>query len=408
MLNMINPTEVRTNLEALANEFEGNDANAAVRLRNLSSAVGNGPNADAWAASNIRELVDPELIIDNYKSQRGTDRAIATIEWVRNTLIFAPLVVTWYGISQAVDKYNELIHAEPNQVAQPFLFLWQNGFGNRLASWQTLGSLAIIDFGLLSIVLALTVMVYFLSNRVKMKREQEAVQLRDKLEHTIACATLCLTTKGWQEPTNLIVRFNQTSTQFNQIIGQLLKQVEELARRQREDFQAFADFKKELATIMSTVSTSVAGLKDSNNALRRSMGELVTPASEVSRNLGSVGASAGSAVELYNKQIGSLEAVVQSQQAWGKNLQGVLDNLNKTVQTALLMTQKVSEFTVTEQALVGAMKTEREQQTLILGEMQQASRSLKNAAGQMEACGNDLRSSIVYMDKIARSLVGIR
>lgn len=408
MLNMINPTEVRTNLEALANKFEANDANGAVRLRNLSSAVGNGPNADAWAASDIRQLIEPELIIENYKSLRKTDGAIAVMEWVRNTIIFAPLVVTWYGISQAVDKYNELVHADQNQITQPFLFLWQNGFGNRLAGWQTLGSLAIIDFVLLSIVLGLTIAVYSLSNGIKLKRELEAVQLRDKLEHTIACASLCLTTKGWQEPTNLITRFNQTSTQFNQVIGQLLVQIEGLARRQKDDFQTFVDFKKDLVTIMTTVSTSVTELKNSNDALRRSMGALVTPAAEVSKNLGAVGESAENAVTLYANQITALEAVVKSQQEWGANLQGVLTNLGAIVQTALDMTQKVDTFTVRETQLVAEMANERNSQAQISGQLQVASRSLQDAAKHIEACLNELRANTIYVEQMARRAAGAR
>src|SRR5437763_1093240 len=99
---MMDATQVRTNLEAVANQVEASDKGAADRLRELSYAVKGGPNADAWAASNIYQIIEPEQIIERYKTQRKTESTISILEWVRNSLIFAPLVVTWFGISQAV------------------------------------------------------------------------------------------------------------------------------------------------------------------------------------------------------------------------------------------------------------------------------------------------------------------
>ena len=369
MINMINPDEVRTSLEALANTFEAGDPKGANRLRNLRSALSKSGNADAWGSADIYRLIAPDLIIERYKSQRTTDTLLIILEWLRNCLIFAPLVVTWLGISQAVQQYNVLIKAEPNQITQPFLYLWQNGFGSRLQWWDTLGGIATIDFTLLGVVLLLTIFAYTLSSTVKLSREREAEQLRSELIDTIAGAALCLTTRNWQQPTDFVARFDQSAKFFKESIEQLLIRIENLATMQQKDHQMFSDFRRDLATIMSGVSSAVTDLKSSNDALRRSMASLVAPVNEVSNHLGPLGTSTQEAVNLYRAQIASLDKVVNSLQLWGNNLQGVLGKLDTTVRTATAMATSISNFTEQEKVLVETMEKERHYQEEISSRM---------------------------------------
>src|SRR5947208_15470632 len=119
MIDLMNVTDVRTNLEAIANRVAATDEKAALRLRTLSRAVGGGSYADAWAASDVHQLIEPDQIIERFRNQHAKERVITLLEWIRNSLIFAPLVVTWYGISQAADMYTALIKASPDQITQP-------------------------------------------------------------------------------------------------------------------------------------------------------------------------------------------------------------------------------------------------------------------------------------------------
>lgn len=406
MINMINPDSVRTNLEALANTFEASDPRGANRLRNLRSAVGNSSNADAWGNSDIYRLIAPELIIERYKSQRTTDTIVVVLEWLRNSLIFMPLVVTWLGISQAMQQYNALIKAEPNQITQPFLYLWQNGFGSRLQWWDTLSGIATIDFTLLALVLLMTILVYTLSSTVKLRREQEAEQLRIELIDTIASAVLCLTTRNWQQPTDFVARFDQSARFFRQSIEQLLTRIENLATIQQQDHQTFNDFRRDLATIMNGVSASVSDLKTSNNALMRSMGALTSPVTEVSNLLGPLGTSAQEAVNLYNAQINSLDAVVKSLQLWGTNLQGVLGKLDRTVQTATNMATNISNFTAQEKDLVETLKREVQLQDDISSKMVSSSDNMSKVVLQILNCANELSAANVQMNELIRRLAG--
>lgn len=408
MINMIDVDEVRNNLEALAIKLESSDPNAALRLRNLSRAVDNGPNADAWASSNIHQLVEPELIITRYKTLPRTDWLIAGMEWIRNTLIFAPLVVTWYGISQAVEKYNDLIGANGNDIYKPFLYLWQQGFSGRLQGWQTLGGLATIDFILLAVVLGLTIAVYALNNSVKLRREQEAEELRATLMHTLAGASLCLTTRNWQQPTSVIGLVNQSVTNFDRVIKQLLEQMKTIADRQAQEQQTFDLFKRDLVNIMDSMSKSVASLKTSNDALVRSLGALVSPTQEVAGKIGGLATNAESAVAMFQSQIAAQQAVLASQEKWGNDLNVSLGNLARSVQVAINLANGMADFTKKQSDLVDAMRDERNAQAQISGQVQLSAQMMRGVIADIQKCAADLNGIIVHIDGIARRAAGVR
>ncbi len=404
MIDMMDANVVRTRLEALANTFEESDPKAANRLRNLRTAVGRGNNADAWAASDIRQLINPDQIIEHYKQQSKTDITIALLEWLRNILIFIPLVVTWYGISQAVQQYSALIKADPTQITQPFLYLWQNGFGNRLAGWQTLGSLASVDAVLLGLLLVLTFLVYSLSNGWKLRREQEAEALRTELTDATAAAALCLTTRHWQQPTNFVNRFDESAKFFKEAIEKLLARIEALAQSQWQDHQTFSDFRKDLVTIMSTVSTAVTDLRTSNTALTRSMNTLTAPVVQLSNQLGVVGASAQEAVTQYKEQIAGLKAVLTALQQWGKVLQNTLTGLDTTVQNSINSNAVMSKNIDNLDTLAKDIHNEVVSQTNLTNKMIDNSAELHKIVSDITECSKQFYALNVQVYDLASRL----
>ena len=78
----------------------------------------------------------------------------AVLEVLRNVLVFAPIAVTWFGLSLAAGAYADMLAARPELVSQPFLLLWEQGFGGRLLF--NFGTLALIDASLISILILLS------------------------------------------------------------------------------------------------------------------------------------------------------------------------------------------------------------------------------------------------------------
>ncbi|TMB63931.1 MAG: hypothetical protein E6J49_00390 [Chloroflexi bacterium] len=78
----------------------------------------------------------------------------AVLEVLRNVLVFAPIAVTWFGLSLAAGAYADMLAARPDLVSQPFLLLWEQGFGGRLLF--NFGTLALIDASLIGILILLS------------------------------------------------------------------------------------------------------------------------------------------------------------------------------------------------------------------------------------------------------------
>lgn len=400
--NIINPDEVRTQLEALANDVEKNDRKAANRLHNLRVAVGKGNNADAWASTDIVELINPEQIVEHYKNQPTADALISALEWSRNILIFLPLLVSWFGISQAVSKYSEFVGKHQDQITQPFLYLWQTGFGGELPSWLTLGSLAGIDAFLLFLLVAVTIVHTSLVDIGRQRRFKDAERLRADLTDALAGAALCLATRNWQQPQNFVDTFDKSSRFFKEAIEKLLARIEVLAKNQNQDHQIFANLSSDLNKIMGTVSTAVNDLKRSNDELRLSIGQLVAPTQKISNTLEIVGASSQELITLYKNQINGLQTILSTLQQWGTALQNTLGKLDSTVLAGQTLANNIDKFTKRDEALHMALTNELSSQGKLTAAMVESTGDIRKFVGDLARCLNEYRALNVQVDELTK------
>lgn len=361
--NIIDRDEVKTQLEALANDVERCDKRAANRLRNLRTAVIGGNNADAWASTDIEKLISPEQIVENYKNRPMTDSLISALEWARNILIFMPLLISWLGISQAVSTYSTFVSAHQDQITQPFLYLWQAGFGGQLPSVYRLSSLAGIDAFLLFLLVVMTIVHSTLADLGRQRRIKGAEDLRADLAEALAGAALCLATRNRQQPTNVADAFDRSARFFGETVDKMLKRMEELARVQQQDHQTFANLSKDLQAIMSGVSTGVSDLKQSIDALRRSIGQLIAPVTKTSTTLEAVAAASQKLITLAEDQINKQQALLSEIQRWGNNLQSTLGKLDTAVNAAQLLASNIDRFTKRDEALHNVLTKELADQT---------------------------------------------
>jgi hypothetical protein len=149
----------RLGAEALAKE-----PSLGTLLGRLASAVEEGRSTEA---SGYIGAVDPRGLAELLAGAHS--RVWAMLEVIRNVLVFAPIAVTWFGLSIASSAYAEMLTARPDLVSQPFLLLWQQGFGGRLAI--NFSMLALIDASLIGILIVLSLALHTRS-------ELQAVSLR--------------------------------------------------------------------------------------------------------------------------------------------------------------------------------------------------------------------------------------
>ena len=284
---MIDTSSVKDSLVTLAKKIESTDYAAAVRLRLLGDAVEGGPYAKGWGASDIYKLINPDLIVERYRSQHDSARVwlIELLELARNVFIFVPIIITWLGISQATSKYHELLsqclNKCPDQVSQPFLYLWEQGFGGRLPDVLRLSNIGLIDATILAIIFALTFIVTLLSNASNREQDLRAERLHGDLVHAIAGASLCLLDKPAlfvDSSDNVEKRIEVMSrsglVKFDTLALQMARQFDDLTKQMGTQF---ADVSKQFDRIAKELSAQFANIeKEFSGQLQESNKHLIT------------------------------------------------------------------------------------------------------------------------------------
>jgi len=141
-------------LASLASEVEPHDSAVAVILRRLAEAVRSCRNEEARAYA---AAIDPRPLAQLLFERPSTLWGI--LEVARSVLVFAPIAVTWYGLSTASLAYAKLLQDRPDLVTQPFLLLWEVGFLGA-PGVLNFSTVAIIDASLIGLLIVLSLALH--------------------------------------------------------------------------------------------------------------------------------------------------------------------------------------------------------------------------------------------------------
>ncbi len=147
---------VAAEMAGLADEASARDPSLGALLGRLADAIRAGPRHEV---AGYIGAIDPRALAELLTGARS--RIWDVLEVVRNVLVFAPIAVTWFGLSLAATAYAELLGARPDLVARPFLLLWQEGFGGTVA--LNFSALAVTDASLIGVLIVLSLALHLRS-----------------------------------------------------------------------------------------------------------------------------------------------------------------------------------------------------------------------------------------------------
>jgi len=143
-------------LQRLADEATAREPSLGTVLSRLADAVREGRTTEAAAFTGA---VDPRGLAELLAGKHS--KLWAILEVVRNVLVFAPIAVTWFGLSIAATAYAQLLAARPDLISRPFLLLWQEGFEGRVL--LNFSTLAITDASLIGVLIVLSLALHIRS-----------------------------------------------------------------------------------------------------------------------------------------------------------------------------------------------------------------------------------------------------
>lgn len=149
---------VAEQLDGLASELAPRDAAVGTILERLAGAVRDGRHDETRGYA---DAIDPHAVAELLLESRSALWGV--VEVARNVLVFAPIAVTWFGLSVASAAYGRLLEERPELVTRPFLLLWQEGFQGA-AGVINFSTLAIIDASLIGLLIILTLTIHIRSD----------------------------------------------------------------------------------------------------------------------------------------------------------------------------------------------------------------------------------------------------
>jgi len=170
-------------IEVLASESRSFDPAIGTLLTRLADAVRRGDRDEIHG-------YDPRAIAEVLTSKRSWIWGI--LEVARNVLVFAPIAVTWFGLSRATDAYATELTAKPDLASKPFLLLWEQGFGGA-PGVLTFSTVAIIDASLISLLIVLSLIIHVRADVRDVATRTRALlkesEIRGLLGHATSLAT---------------------------------------------------------------------------------------------------------------------------------------------------------------------------------------------------------------------------
>jgi len=174
-------------IEVLASDTRRLDPALGTLMTRLADAVRRG---DRDEIHGYADAVDPRAIAEVLTSKRSGIWGI--FEVARNVLVFAPIAVTWFGLSRATDAYAAELTAKPELTSKPFLLLWEQGF-NGAPGVLTFSTVAIIDASLIALLIVLSLMIHVRADVRDVATRTRALlkesEIRGLLGHATSLAT---------------------------------------------------------------------------------------------------------------------------------------------------------------------------------------------------------------------------
>ncbi|MET9509872.1 hypothetical protein ABZX62_15670 [Streptomyces flavidovirens] len=235
----------RAELAALADAFVAKDAAAL----------------DPWADLDLLHAYARPESIRPAAGAGEEHKAWSWLEAVLGALVFAPLMLTWYGLTQASSAYQALTGADPKAAARPFLQLWQSGFEGHLTGAFTFGHVAMGATVAIALLFALVLVHGFRRAAVTRREEaaqREAEQLIRRLVPVLTQAQLVLNVHRMASPQRFAAELTGAAATLTRLGNRSAKAQKELSAAAVVVGEAVEQAERRLAGI----DTSVRPLED--------------------------------------------------------------------------------------------------------------------------------------------------
>ena len=233
-------------LEAIVRELEARGAAAsATRVRRLDEY------ATALSPESLPGMIDSDAALAELEERppfphRAPWLTTALLLAARNVVALLPLLATWWSLSMATSYYQAEIRLHPSLIYQPFLILWENGFGQGMQ--PSFSFIAGLDTVFFIIIIVVTFGAHMLESRTK----AEAQRLVARIDST----SMRLVATLGQSRAAFVGKPGDWAAAVRQVIKEAMAETRNLAKAGQEITRS-AEATVTVATTVSQMSQDV-------------------------------------------------------------------------------------------------------------------------------------------------------
>lgn len=289
---------VAQSLQRMAETLASIDERASARMEALSRAIATDDGRQRWAEVDLRRAFNTEHLAYAYalKKEGGyAHSTIATADRIRNILVLAPILLTWFALAEASRAYAAFIAENPDEVRQPFLLLWERGFGGHASALApSFSTVALIDAVIIAAIIALTFYAHGRREAREDAVEKTALAFQTDLDNVLAEASVVLAVDRGSRPAllarnvdRLVERFDQNSQELLTRLRVEHDRLEQLAGRREREFADFGVFASGMRAGAEETHRLLVELRQVSTGLQAALEDLT---SEVSATVDQGGA----------------------------------------------------------------------------------------------------------------------
>jgi DNA repair exonuclease SbcCD ATPase subunit len=398
--------ELAEELDGMAEQLGEVDPRAAERLRDLAASVASEEGRARWSDVDLRRAFNTERLSQAYAIRHAGRFAASAIEQadrVRNVLVLVPILLTWFALAEASKAYDRYLAEHPEMVREPFLLLWQRGFGGESAGFApTFSMVAVIDALIIAAIIGLTFYAHGRREARDDQIEEVAGRFQTDLDNVLAEATVVLAGDRGSRPAMLARSVERLAERFDRSSQELLTRLrvehdrlEQLATRREKEFADFGVFASGMRAGAEETHRLLVDLRQVSTSLQSALEDLTSEVSVTTdqqrsllsavQNLERLTSTSLQSDQAVTRQIGS--AATTLAEAADRSLAGA----EAAAQAARVATEAVrgiadvaSTLAVSQGRLENAMAAESEANTRLAD-------ALRSGAGGVSASTKSLQ-----------------
>lgn len=271
-------------INGLATSLGEIDSRSSGRLRDLASAVNTPAERSRWNAVDLPQAFNTQRLSHEYALRKVGEQRVKLIELAdkaRNALVLVPVFLTWYALAEAARNYAEYITNNPDAAGQPFLLLWQQGFGQDSWRYPTFSQVALIDAAVIFVIIVLTIYAHGRREDQEDAVANVAADFYATFDNILAEAGVLLARDRAAQPSQLARnvaaltdRFDQNSRELVSLIDDERRRIHDIANQRHEEFQDFALFARSMRAGAEQSNRMLAELRQLSRSLDSSVERL--------------------------------------------------------------------------------------------------------------------------------------